>query len=130
MIAQDKLEKIVGADNLSIEQDILDEYSSDMSFVNRVRPACVVRPKKEKDIQKIIDIANETQTPLVPVSSGPPHFRGDTVPCNGGSVSATGSHDRAGRGLWRTNTFGEKGRSQAQYAFTSAKIQVCYREHA
>jgi hypothetical protein len=86
MIAQEKLEKIVGAGNLSIEQDILDEYSCDMSFVNRVRPACVVRPKKAEDIQKIINIANETQTALVPVSSGPPHFRGDTVPFSGGSV--------------------------------------------
>jgi hypothetical protein len=92
MIAQEKLEKIVGAGNLSIEQDILDEYSSDMSFVNRVRPTCVVRPKKEEDIQKIINIANETQTPLVPVSSGPPHFRGDTVPCSGGSVVVDLNH--------------------------------------
>jgi hypothetical protein len=86
MTAREKLEKIVGAGNLSIDQDILDEYSGDMSFVNRVRPACVVRPKKAEDIQKIINIANETQTPLVPVSSGPPHFRGDTIPCSGGSV--------------------------------------------
>src|SRR4030042_2249236 len=86
MIALEKLEKIVGADNLIMEKGILDEYSSDMSFVNRVRPACVVRPKKPEDIQKIIDMANETQTPLVVVSSGTPHFRGDTVPCNGGSI--------------------------------------------
>jgi hypothetical protein len=92
MIAQEKLEKIVGAGNLSIERDILDEYSSDMSFVNRVRPTYLVRPKKAEDIQKIINIANETQTPLVPVSSGPPHFRGDTVPCNGGSVVVDLSH--------------------------------------
>jgi hypothetical protein len=92
MIAQEKLEKIVGAGNLSIEQDILDGYSSDMSFVNPVRPACVVRPKKGEDIQKIINIANETQTPLVPVSSGAPHFRGDTVPCNGGSVVVDLNH--------------------------------------
>src|SRR4030042_3822953 len=86
MITQEKLEKIVGAGNLSREQGILDGYSSDVSFVNRVRPACVVRPKKAEDMQKIIDIANETKTPRVPVRSGPPHFRGDTGPCNGGSV--------------------------------------------
>ena len=86
MITLEKLEKIVGAGNLSMEKGILDEYSSDMSFVNRVRPAFVVKPKKPEDIRKIINIANETQTPLVPVSSGPPHFRGDTIPCSGGSV--------------------------------------------
>jgi FAD/FMN-containing dehydrogenase len=92
MIAQDRLEKIVGAGNLSIEQDMLNQYSCDMSFVNKVRPACVLRPKKAEDIQKIINIANETQTPLVPVSSGAPHFRGDTVPCNGGSVVVDLTH--------------------------------------
>jgi hypothetical protein len=92
MIAQDKLENIVGAGNLSIEQEMLDQYSSDMSFVNQVRPACVVKPKRAEDIQKIIDIANETQTPLIPVSSGSPHFRGDTVPCNGGSLVVDLTH--------------------------------------
>ena len=31
-------------------------------------------------------MANETQTPLIPVSSGAPHFRGDTVPSVAGSI--------------------------------------------
>src|SRR4030042_7178662 len=92
MITQEKLEKIVGAGNLSREQGILDGYSSDVSFGNRVRPACVVRPKKAEDIQKILNIANETKTPLIPVSSGAPHFRGDTVPCNGGRIVVDLNH--------------------------------------
>ena len=57
-----------------------------MSFVNPVRPACVVKPKNADEVQKIVKLANETLTPLVPVSSGPPHFRGDTVPGTGGAV--------------------------------------------
>jgi len=86
MIEKEKLVKIVGAKNVSSEPAILDEYSSDMSFVNPVRPACVVKPANTGEVQKIVNIANETQTPLVPVSSGPPHFRGDTVPGTGGAV--------------------------------------------
>jgi len=70
----------------SRERADLDEYSKDMSFVNPVRPASVVKPKTAADIQKIVKFANETRTPLVPVSSGPPHFRGDTVPSVGGAV--------------------------------------------
>ena len=31
-------------------------------------------------MQRIVKWANETITPLVPMSSGPPHFHGDTVP--------------------------------------------------
>ena len=86
MIEKGKLAKIVGAGNLTYEQAALDAYSSDISFVNAVKPICVVKPKKAGDIQKIVKLANETQTPLVPVSSGPPHFRGDTVPSIGGAI--------------------------------------------
>ncbi len=86
MIEKEKLVKIVGAGNVSYEQTALDEYSRDMSFVNTVRPVCVIKPTNAGDIQKIVNLANETLTPLVPVSSGPPHFRGDTVPGTGGAV--------------------------------------------
>jgi FAD/FMN-containing dehydrogenase len=45
----------------------------------------VVKPKNAADVQAIVKLANETATPLIPVSSGPPHFRGDTVPSTGGA---------------------------------------------
>ena len=45
MIEKENLVKIVGAGNVSYEQAILDEYSRDMSFVNRIKPVCVVNPK-------------------------------------------------------------------------------------
>lgn len=86
MIAKEKLTKIVGSGNVDDQPTTLEEYSSDMSFVNAVRPACVVKPKNAGEIQKIVKLANETGTPLVPVSSGAPHFRGDTVPSVGGAV--------------------------------------------
>jgi FAD/FMN-containing dehydrogenase len=86
MIPKAKLVKAVGARNINDKKEILDEYSRDISFVNSVKPVCMVRPAKAIDIQKIVKLANETQTPLVPVSSGPPHFRGDTVPGIGGAV--------------------------------------------
>jgi FAD/FMN-containing dehydrogenase len=86
MIDKQKLVKIVGAGNVCTEPADLEPYSRDISFVNQLRPACVVKPGKAADVQKIIKLANETQTPLVPVSSGAPHFRGDTVPTAGGSV--------------------------------------------
>ena len=86
MIEKEKLVKIVGGGNVSYEQEALDEYSSDISFVKTIRPLCVVKPASSDEIQKIVNLANETLTPLVPVSSGPPHFRGDTVPSIGGTV--------------------------------------------
>jgi FAD/FMN-containing dehydrogenase len=86
MIEKERLAKIVGARNVSYERATLDEYSRDMSFANAVRPLCVIKPDSADDIHKIVKLANKTLTPLVPVSSGPPHFRGDTVPGIGGAV--------------------------------------------
>ncbi|MFC2038856.1 FAD-binding oxidoreductase [Chloroflexota bacterium] len=86
MIAENKLVQIVGAGNVNSQQAVLNEYSSDMSFVNTVRPDYVVKPRNTDDVSKIVKLAIETQTPLVPVSSGAPHLRGDTVPGAGGAV--------------------------------------------
>jgi FAD/FMN-containing dehydrogenase len=86
IIEEKKLVKIVGTGQTSGQQAVLDEYSSDLSFARAVRPAYVVKPKTAADVEKIVKLANETGTPLVPVSSGPPHFRGDTVPSLGGAV--------------------------------------------
>ena len=76
----------MGDGNVGTEPQLLDEYASDGSFVSPVRPSAVVRPGSAKDVQEIIRWANTTTTPLIPVSSGPPHFRGDTVPATAGSV--------------------------------------------
>jgi len=86
MINDKKLAKIVGAANVSQKPAVLEEYAADMSFVNMITPDYVVKPRNSDDIAKLVKLANKTLTPLVPVSSGPPHFRGDTVPGTGGAV--------------------------------------------
>ena len=86
MIVEDQLRKIFGANCIHNEEAMLDEYSRDMSFVNPVRPECIVKPRNTDDIVKIVKHANETLNPLVPVSSGSPHFRGDSVPSAGGAI--------------------------------------------
>jgi FAD/FMN-containing dehydrogenase len=86
MIEKEKLVKILGSGNVNCDAAVLDKYASDISFVNAVRPACVVKPRNAEDIKELVKLANETRTPLVSVSSGAPHFRGDTVPGSGGAV--------------------------------------------
>lgn len=85
-MAENGLTKIVGSGNVLDSEEVLEEYSRDVSFVPRVRPKCIVKPKSADEVQAIIKWANETSTPLVPMSSGAPHFRGDTVPSAGGTV--------------------------------------------
>jgi FAD/FMN-containing dehydrogenase len=83
---KDVLRKIVGSDNLLDNSDLLAMYSKDESFVVSRKPKLVVKVKTEDQVQEIVRWANETLTPLVPVSSGPPHFHGDTIPSVGGAV--------------------------------------------
>lgn len=86
MARKEDLAKIVGKKNVLDDEKTLAKYAGDQSFVTCIKPACVAKPKDGTEVQKIIEWANETRTALVPVSSGAPHFRGDTVPSVGGAV--------------------------------------------
>ena len=71
---------LVDRENILDSPEVLEEYSRDESFTRAVKPQFAVKPRNSDQVQKIVRWANETHTPLVPVSSGPPHFHGDTVP--------------------------------------------------
>ena len=81
-----QLAEIVGENNLLEDAETLADYSKDMSFVSPLRPRCVVKPRSAEEVAAIVKWAYETQTPLLPVSSTAPRFRGDTVPGVGGVV--------------------------------------------
>lgn len=74
------LMEIIGKENVFDDPETLEAYSRDYSFALPMKPWIVVYPENVGAVQKIVQWANRTQTPLVPVSSGPPHFYGDTVP--------------------------------------------------
>jgi hypothetical protein len=74
------LTDMIGKQKVINKPGVLDSYSYDNSFIPPMRPRLVVRPRNADDVQKIVIWANQTRTPLVPVSSGEPHFHGDTVP--------------------------------------------------
>ena len=83
----DGLAALVGRDNVAADPASLEEYAQDESFVPRLTPWAVVRPGSAEEVQQVVAWANETATPLVPVSSGGPHFHGDTVPSVPGAVT-------------------------------------------
>jgi FAD/FMN-containing dehydrogenase len=87
-----ELGKIVGKENVIYSEKALEEYSSDMSLIPGKRPRCVVKPENAGDVQKIVVWANNNGAKIVPVSSGAPHFRGDTVPGTDESVMVDLSH--------------------------------------
>ena len=85
MTVENGLSQIVGKENVIPGRNAPGHYSSDQSFTLKTHPLCVVKPSAMEHVQAIVNWANETGTPLVPLSSGPPHFRGDTVPFKDGS---------------------------------------------
>jgi FAD/FMN-containing dehydrogenase len=80
MVEKEKLIDLLGIDNVDNRRKTLNKFSHDISFVNKLSPKYVIKPRSTAQAEQIVKLANETKTPLVPVSSGPPHFRGDTVP--------------------------------------------------
>jgi FAD/FMN-containing dehydrogenase len=86
MVGREELVKIIGSQNVADGSEALEEYTKDLSFVQRIRPGSVVKADSAEAVQAIVKWANQTRTPLVPVSSGAPHFHGDTVPGVGGAV--------------------------------------------
>lgn len=74
------LAEMLGKDNVSDDSALLESFAGDQSLVKPIKPQLVVRVKNAEQVQALVRWANEAKTPLVPVSSGAPHFRGDTVP--------------------------------------------------
>ncbi len=81
------LARIFGSGNVLDDPHILESYSRDESFVQPTKPQFVVKAQSSAQIQELVQWANWTLVPLVPVSSGPPHFRGDTVPSAPGAIA-------------------------------------------
>ena len=80
------LGEIVGQDGVSVEQQVLDSFASDMSFSRPMRPRAVVRPHATDEVRRLVNLARETGSAIVPASSGAPHLHGDTVPATGDAI--------------------------------------------
>ncbi len=76
----------LGTQAVSEDPTLLETFASDVSFAPKCLPGVAVYPRTRADVQSIVREANKTKTPLIAVSSGPPHFHGDTVPSRGGVI--------------------------------------------
>jgi len=83
---KDKFTGIVKAKNIVDNPAVLEGYSKDISFAAPSKPLLAIYPENKEDVQGIIRLANEIGIPLIPVSSGPPRFHGDTVPSRSGII--------------------------------------------
>jgi FAD/FMN-containing dehydrogenase len=81
-----QLVEIVGQDRVVESPGIGESFSLDQHLLPALGPSFMVKPRSVDEVRDIVLWANETLTPLVPVSSGGPHFRGDTLPTAAESV--------------------------------------------
>jgi FAD/FMN-containing dehydrogenase len=75
-----QLVQIAGVANVSDDPARLEAFATDRSFAAKMPPRFVVKVENAHQVEALVKWANATQTPLVPVSSGAPHHKGDTVP--------------------------------------------------
>ncbi|MDR3364699.1 MAG: FAD-binding oxidoreductase [Clostridiales Family XIII bacterium] len=80
MATKDSLKTILGNANVIDNPDVLASYAVSHSFDKNFKPWYVVKPKDAETVEKLVAFANETKTPLVPVSSTGVKLRGDSVP--------------------------------------------------
>ena len=78
--AKSSLIEILGSEKVLDNPEILEAYTKDESFAKPMSAQFLVKPGNVDEVQRLVQWAVRERMPLVPVSSGPPHFRGDTVP--------------------------------------------------
>jgi len=67
--ARDRLEKIVGPENLTTAKEDLECYSQDAS-IHRHAPEIVVRPQNSEQVSAILKLANRERIPVTPRGGG------------------------------------------------------------
>jgi FAD/FMN-containing dehydrogenase len=83
---KNRLSESLKPEQISDRMELLEQYSQDQSFHPKGTPLLAVFPTTREQVQSIVKLAGESRMPLVPVSSGPPHFNGDTIPEQGGII--------------------------------------------
>ncbi len=75
----------MGKEYLLDDPQTLKDYSRDFGLSLPSPPTYVLRPKDSEEIQKVVRLCAEHEVPIVP-SSSMIHFRGGTIPNEGGVV--------------------------------------------
>jgi FAD/FMN-containing dehydrogenase len=96
MSVKDAIAEVLEAGEVTDDTELLGRYGQDHSFVRGSSPELLVRVKMREEIEAVVKVANREGVPLVPVSSGPPRFHGDTVPRKGGAILDLSGMDEIG----------------------------------
>ena len=82
MISKESTEGLKEAllgDAINLSPDVLSSYRSDETGSKGAEPTMLVKPKSIEQLSGLVKWSRAAKIPLAPVSSGPPHYRGDTI---------------------------------------------------
>jgi hypothetical protein len=85
VLTRKRLDDIFGARRVLDDDPTRAAYACDQSFAPRRMPDYVVFPETVEEVQRVVRLANETRTPLIPYSSGL-NFHGAALPDHGGII--------------------------------------------
>lgn len=85
MLDRGTLENILSPERVCDDLKTREQFSCDQSFAPRRMPDAVVYPETVEEVQAIVKRANETLTPITPLSSGL-NLHGAAVPDHGGII--------------------------------------------
>jgi len=89
----ERISGIVGDAGVSTDRDILAGYR-EAGVTRGAVPGLIVRPTDTSQVRAIVELAKGKGINLVASSSGPPRFRGDTVPSGEGIIVDMSAMDR------------------------------------
>jgi len=81
----EKLKKIVGAENVILDKDALENYAHDETPLYKAMPETAVKPISTEEVSKIMKLAYENNIPVTPRGGGTCLSAG-AVPIHGGIV--------------------------------------------
>ncbi len=91
------LREIIEASDVQDKAASLKDFKKGPSYLAAGKPVALVRPRTTEQVQRLVELANRVDINLVPVSSGAPHFRGDTLPGKPGVLVDMSANDRIAR---------------------------------
>jgi len=92
----ERLKAIVGAERVGTDSKTLEKYSQDQSFVRPCLPDYVVFAESVREVEDVLKAANDTKTPVVPVSSGM-NLQGAAIPKEAGIILDLSGMNKVGQ---------------------------------
>ena len=86
LVTEKELAGIAGAGNYFDDAALLETFRGDKRLGLSVAPRALIKPENAQQVESTVKWANKNRVPLIPVSSGAPHYRDDTTPGVPGAV--------------------------------------------